>query len=153
MPYSFGLCLSAEVGSDAVTCPIAPDPASLSRWASTLPDVIWLRTPLPYWSGLQCRYVSRGSRPHFLEDMGSGTATCPKTLDPASQLRWAPVSSHVLQLQTTPPCRGWLWRCHVSYGTQWDVCLMNKEKHNRSTYVASLACFQHVLAYFQGAWH
>jgi hypothetical protein len=42
MPYSSRPCLAAEVGSDATTCPEAPDLASQLRWALVLPCVLRL---------------------------------------------------------------------------------------------------------------
>jgi hypothetical protein len=36
-----------KVGSDAITCPVAPDHTTLLRWAPMLPRVQWLRTSPP----------------------------------------------------------------------------------------------------------
>jgi hypothetical protein len=44
MLYGSGPRLPVELGSNAATCPMAPDLASQLRWAPTLPRVIWLRT-------------------------------------------------------------------------------------------------------------
>jgi hypothetical protein len=38
MPYSSEPCLPVKVGSGAATCPTAPDPASLPRWALVFYD-------------------------------------------------------------------------------------------------------------------
>jgi hypothetical protein len=44
-------------------------------------------------------------------------AMCPTALDLASYLRWALVLPCVLWLRTSPPSRGGLQCCHVSYGS------------------------------------
>jgi hypothetical protein len=136
VPYSSEPCHPADVSSGAVTYPTAPDPASLMRWASALPCALWLQTILPCQSGLWCCHVSSGSGPHLPAEVGSGAATCLEPSDLASQLGWAPVSSCILRLWTSPPCWEGLWHCHVSYNSQWVVGFMNKERHSRLTYAA-----------------
>jgi hypothetical protein len=42
---------------------------------------------------------------------------CPMALDLTSRLKWAPALPRVLYLRTSPPNRGGLRRCHVSYGS------------------------------------
>jgi hypothetical protein len=65
VPCSAGPCLLAEVGSEAVMCPVALDAASLIGRAPAPPRVPWLRTPPPCKGGLRC-------------------TTCPTTPDPSS---------------------------------------------------------------------
>jgi hypothetical protein len=116
-PYSGGLrrChephgsrprLPARDSSGATTCPVASEPASLLRRAPILPCVTWLQTPPPSSRGLRCCHVPRGSGPRLTAQEGSGTATCPAAMDPASLLGRALVLPHVPQLQTPPPCSG-----------------------------------------------
>jgi hypothetical protein len=45
--YGFGPRLSAEMGSGATTCPMAPDLTSRLRWAPALPYALQLRTSPP----------------------------------------------------------------------------------------------------------
>jgi hypothetical protein len=45
--YGSGPRLPAKVGSGTATCPTAPEPTSLMRWALVLPCVQRLRTPPP----------------------------------------------------------------------------------------------------------
>jgi hypothetical protein len=40
VPYDSGPRLPAEVGSNAATCPMAPDLASRLRWVPVLPHVL-----------------------------------------------------------------------------------------------------------------
>jgi hypothetical protein len=47
VPYGSGPHLPAEMGSDAATCPIAPDLASRLRWAPALPRAPQLQTLPP----------------------------------------------------------------------------------------------------------
>jgi hypothetical protein len=73
VPYSTEPCLSAKVGSEAATCPVALDPASLIGRVPTPPRVSWLSTR---WEGSDVLRVLRlwilptcweGSRlPHVL---------------------------------------------------------------------------------------
>jgi hypothetical protein len=63
MPCGSGPCLPTKAGSNATTCPSAPDPASLLRRAPALPRVPQLWTPPPCSGGLRCCYVSLGSGP------------------------------------------------------------------------------------------
>jgi hypothetical protein len=74
-----------------ITCPIAPDPASLSRRALALPRAPRLRIPPPSSGGLRCYHVSHGSGPYLPTREGTGAATCHVALDPASLLGRAPV--------------------------------------------------------------
>jgi hypothetical protein len=78
--------------------------------------VLQLRTLPPCRDGLRCCHVSYSSEPHLPVEMGSGAITCPTTLDLASRPRWDMVPPCVLWLQTTPPYRGELRRCHMSHG-------------------------------------
>jgi hypothetical protein len=48
VPHGFGPRLPAQEGSSAATCLMAPDHASLLRWASTLPHAPQLQTSPPY---------------------------------------------------------------------------------------------------------
>jgi hypothetical protein len=72
---------------------------------------------LPLYRGwLRCCHMSCSSRPcHCPTKVGSGAAMCPMTPDHTSLLGRALVLPHVLWLQTSPPARGELRRCHVSY--------------------------------------
>jgi hypothetical protein len=75
--------------------------------------------------------MSRGSGSHLLAELSSSAVTCFSAPDlvslPRRQLchvshdsgpclpeRRALALSHVPQLQTSPPCRDWLRRCHVA---------------------------------------
>jgi hypothetical protein len=62
---------------------------------------------------------------------GSGAATCPTALNPASLLRRAPTLPHVPQLQILPPYSGGLRRCHVSCGS--GSCLLTWEGSSAAT--------------------
>jgi hypothetical protein len=64
-------------------------------------------------------------------EVGSGVAMCPIALDITSRLRWAPTLPRVLWLQTSPPGRGGLRRCHVSYGS--GPCLLAEVGSNAAT--------------------
>jgi hypothetical protein len=44
VPYGSRPRLAAEVGFGVATCPVALDLASLLRWASMLPCVLWFQT-------------------------------------------------------------------------------------------------------------
>jgi hypothetical protein len=88
---------------------------------------------------------------------GSGVATCPVTLNPASLLRRAPVLPRALWLRTTPPCLGELQRSHVSRGSQQATSLRNNERSSWPRHAARLTCFhgtpvcfQSTLARYQG---
>jgi hypothetical protein len=151
--YASGHRYLIEVGSSAVTCPVAPDLASWVRWAPALPHVSRLQTPLLCWCRLWRRHVSSGSGPRLPTEVGSGATTCPEAPDIASHLGWAPRSPRVLRLRTSPPYRGGFRCCHVLCGSQWVADLKNKERHSRYTYAARLAYLQRALACFQGAWH
>jgi hypothetical protein len=61
--------------------------------------------------------VSYGSRPRLLAEVGSGAATCPAALDPASLLGRAPALSCVPRHRILPSCSRGLRRSHVSHGT------------------------------------
>jgi hypothetical protein len=100
----------------AATCPTAPDPASLSRWALAPPRVLQLRTLPSCRGGLRRRHMSYSSEPRSPAEVGSSAATCSEAPDFASQLRWALALSHVLRLQTLLPSWDGLWRRCVSYG-------------------------------------
>jgi hypothetical protein len=63
IPYSSELCPLARVGSDATTCPMAPDPA-------------------PCWGGLRCCHVFYSSGPHLQIEVGPDVATCPRGFGP-----------------------------------------------------------------------
>jgi hypothetical protein len=61
--------------------------------------------------------LSYGSGLHLPAEVNSGAAMCPTALDHTSPLRWALALALVLWLRTSPPGRGGLWCCHVSYGS------------------------------------
>jgi hypothetical protein len=104
-----------SVHPHAVTCPTAPDPASLLRWAPTLPHILQLRTSPPCRRALTlprvprpqtsppCRgslrrcHVPCSSGPRLHVEEGSGAITCPTAPDPASLLGRAPTLPHVPQ--------------------------------------------------------
>jgi hypothetical protein len=103
------------MGSDAATCPMAPDhcrylvdqlPLHTSFKSRQIAGRASTRCHMPYVSG-----------PRLSAEMGSGAATCPMARDLASQLRWAPALPRAPWLQTSPPGSGGLQRCHVSYGS------------------------------------
>jgi hypothetical protein len=117
MPYITGSCLPAWEGSGAATCSTAPDHASLLGRAPTLPRAPRLRI-LPLCSGgLWCCHVSYGSGSYLPTREGSGAATCPAALDPASLHERALTLPRVPRLRILPPCSRGLQRCHVSHGT------------------------------------
>jgi hypothetical protein len=62
-------------------------------------------------------HLPYGSKPYLPAEVGSGAAMCHMALNLASRLRWAPVLPCVLWLRTSPPGKGGLRRCHVSYGS------------------------------------
>jgi hypothetical protein len=119
---SFRPHLPAEVGSDATTCPMALDIASLLRWAPALSHVPRLRTLPPWWGELRCCHVSCGPGPRLLAEVRSGATTCPSAQDLASFSRWAPVLPCVPQPRSSPPCWGELRCCHVSHSS--GSCLL-----------------------------
>jgi hypothetical protein len=73
-------CLPAREGSDAATCPTAPDHASLIGMALALPRVprLWIRPP--YSRGIQRCHVSHNIRPRLPAQEGFDTDMCPVTL-------------------------------------------------------------------------
>jgi hypothetical protein len=75
--YDSGPRLQAEVDTDAITCPMAPDITSRLGWTPVLPRVIWLWISPLGRGGLWCCHVSYGSGPHLPAEMGYGAATCP----------------------------------------------------------------------------
>jgi hypothetical protein len=81
--------------SRGVTCPAAPDPASLLRWAPALPRV------LQFWASPLCRrelqrcHVSCNSGPHLSVEEGSDTAVCSTASDPASLMGRVPTLPRV----------------------------------------------------------
>jgi hypothetical protein len=135
--------LPAQEGSDAATCPLALDPASLLGRAKALPRVLQLQTLPPYQGqlrrcyvslgsepclpqlqasppcsgGLRRCYVSLGSGPCLPAREGSGAATCPLAPDPTSLLGRALELPRIPQLRTLPPYLGGLRRCYVYHGT------------------------------------
>jgi hypothetical protein len=122
---SFGPCLHIEMGSDAATCPTAPDPASLLRQLLVLPHASRHRTLPPCSGGLRCCHVSHDCGPHLLAREGSSAVICRMAPDPTSEhldstfLLWrAPVLPRVTQLWTPPHCSGGLWCCHVSHDSR-----------------------------------
>jgi hypothetical protein len=117
MPRGFGPRLPVEVGSGAATCPLDLDLTSRLRWAPVLPRVPWLWTSPLGRGGLRRCHVSYGSGPRLPAKVSSDAATCPMISDLTSRLRWTLALTHVLWLRTTPPDRGELRRCHVSYGS------------------------------------
>jgi hypothetical protein len=161
-----------------VTCPAAPDPASLLGRARVLPHVTRLRTPPPCSGGLWYCHVSHSSGPRLLAREGSSVAMChdfgpasllrrapvlpraprPRTLppstapDPASLLRRAPVLPRAPRLRTLPPCSGGLQCCHTFRDSQRAAGLKNKERISWPTYAARLACFQDTLARYRGVY-
>jgi hypothetical protein len=172
VPYGSEPCLPAEVGSDAATCPMAPDPTSLLGKSLMLPRVARLWTPPPCSRGLRYYHVSHGSRLHIPAREGSGATTCPwlwipppcsgggsgavmchVAPYPASLFGRAPVLPRVLWLQTLPPCSGGLRCCHVSHDPQRAAGLKNKERLSWPTYAARLACFYGAPVSFRNARH
>jgi hypothetical protein len=58
------ICLPAEVGSEATTCPAAPEPASLVQRAPAPPRVSWLWNLPPYREGSRLPCVLRSPVAH-----------------------------------------------------------------------------------------
>jgi hypothetical protein len=79
--------------------------------------VLQLRTSPPCRCGFRCCHVSYSPGPHLPTEVGSGAATWSMALDLASLPSWALVLPCVPWPWTSPPCRGRLWRCHVTYGS------------------------------------
>jgi hypothetical protein len=131
--YDFGPRLPTEVGSGAAMCPMASNPASLSRWVPVLPCALWLWTPSPCRGGLRCCHVSSGSGPHLPIEVGSDAAACPIAMDLASRPRRVPVLSHVSRF---PKDR---------------VPHIYKERSSWPTYAARLVCFQETCVCSQDA--
>jgi hypothetical protein len=84
---------------NTTTCHMAPDPASLSRQARTLPHASRLCTPPPW-----CCHVLHNSGPHLPARESSGAVTCRTAPHPASLLDRAPVLPRAPRLRTSPPC-------------------------------------------------
>jgi hypothetical protein len=119
--------LLSELSSNATTRSSAPDFASLSRWASTLPRVPWLRALPP-------REIS-------------GAVTCSSAPDIASLPRWAPALPCYPDLASP---RGELRCYHISHGPQRVVHYRNKEGSNCPRYAAGLACVQSTVMCYRG---
>jgi hypothetical protein len=83
----------------------------------TLPHDLQLRTLPPYRGGLQRYHVPYGSRPHLPVEVGSGAAMCHMAPDPTSLPRWASMLPRVQWHRTSPPGRGGLRHCCMSYGS------------------------------------
>jgi hypothetical protein len=90
--------VSAEVGSGATTCPMAPNLASWLRWALVLPRVLWLQASRLGRGGLRRCHVSYGSGPHLPGEVCFDAVMYPMALDHASRLRWAPALPRVPRL-------------------------------------------------------
>jgi hypothetical protein len=103
IPCSSKPHLPAEVGSNAATCPVASDLASLSRWAPALPRVPQHRTSPPCRGGHRHYNMSHGPRPRLLAKVSSDIATCPLASDLASLPRWAPALPRVPWLRALSP--------------------------------------------------
>jgi hypothetical protein len=84
----------------------------------TLSHALWLQTSPSIWGRLRCCHVYYGSRPRLSVEVDSDVATCPMTVDPASQLRWVPVLPRVIWLRISPLGWGGLRCCHVSYDSR-----------------------------------
>jgi hypothetical protein len=123
VPYGSGPRLPIEVGSGVVTCPTAPGPASLVRWALALKRTLWLWTPPPCRDGLRRCHVTYGSTPHLPIEVGFDVAAYPMAPDPASQ------PGRVLVLP-------WIPQFPKGHMPQ-----IYKERPSWPTYVARLTCF------------
>jgi hypothetical protein len=95
-----GACIHVFSGSDAATCSVAPDPASLLGRALVRPHAQWLRTPPPYYRGLRYHHMSSGSRSRLPAKEGSNATVCPMASGRASLVR---------RLQHYSTSRGSLW--------------------------------------------
>jgi hypothetical protein len=144
--------LPVEVGSGAVTCPMAPDLTSQSRWALALPHVLRLRTSPPDWGEFWCCHVSYGSGPLLPAEVGSDAAMCHMALDLTSRLRRARTLPCVLWHRTSPPNWDGIRHGHVSHGYLWAAGLKHKEKPSSPACAARYACSQHLRSCLQGAW-
>jgi hypothetical protein len=146
-----GSCLPVGESSDAVTCPVALDLASLLGRAPVLSRIprLWI---LPQCSGgHQCYHVSHDTGPRLPAREGSSTVTCPAALDPVSLLGRATALSRVRRHRTSPPWSGGLRRCHMSHGSMWITGLKHKEKPSSPACAVRHACFQRTRVSFQGA--
>jgi hypothetical protein len=108
MPYIIGSYHRAREGTNAATCHMALDPASLLARAPVLPRVMRLWILPPYLRGLWCCHVSRGYRSCHPTQEGSSAAMSPTALALASLLGRAPVLPHVPRHWTLPPWSGGL---------------------------------------------
>jgi hypothetical protein len=132
MPYNVRSCFPAREGSGAATCPAVLDPVSLLRRASTLSCVSRLRILPPCLGGLWCYHMSCGFESCLPTQEGSGAATRPAALDPASLLGRAPTLPRVPQLWILPPYSGGIWCCHTSRGS--GSCLSTQEGSGATTH-------------------
>jgi hypothetical protein len=90
-----------------------PDQVTLLRRATTLPRVLWLRTPPPSMGGLRCCYVAHSSGPCLPAQEGFGAVMQPTAPDP-------------------PPSIGGLRCCHTSHG--FGPCLSAQEGSGTATH-------------------
>jgi hypothetical protein len=128
MPHGPGPRLLAELSSDAATRTSAPDLASLSRWAPTLPRVLWHRALPP-------------------REESSSAATCSSALDLGSLLRWASALPRGPGIASS---RGGLRCCHIPHSSQRAVDHMNKERPSCPRHAAGLTCVQSTIACYRG---
>jgi hypothetical protein len=131
MPYNAGCCLPVREGSGTATCHVALDPTSLLGRAPMLPHVprLWILPPCS--GGLQRCHMSCCSGSCLPTREGTGAATCPATIDPASLLGRAPTLPCVTRLWILPPCSGGLRCCHVSRDS--GSCLPTQEGSGTAT--------------------
>jgi hypothetical protein len=99
----------------AATQAVAPGLASLLRWASALPRVLWLQLqlPLPSPGQLRGRHVSYGSSSRCPARGSSGATTCHAAPAPAAQPGAALGPPRVLRLQLPLPSSRQLRGRHV----------------------------------------
>jgi hypothetical protein len=112
--YSFKSRLPAREGSGVVTCPTAPDLASLLWRALALSCALPLQILPLCLGGLRRCHVSCGMGPHLSAREGFDVVMCVEALDPASLLKRALVLLCVSWLWTLPPYLRGLHRCHMS---------------------------------------
>jgi hypothetical protein len=103
-------CLSINESSDAATCPLTLDLASLPSRAPALPDVLHLRTSPPYHKELLRCHVSYSS-------------------GPTSQSRRASALPRVPWLRIQPPHWEGFRHCHASHSSQWVTGVKREGSH------------------------
>jgi hypothetical protein len=106
--------LPAEVGSGAVTCPMALEPTFQQRWAQTSPSI---HGSGPAWWALEC-HVSCSTGSCLPTEVGSQATTCLAAPGPISCLPinvGSNVTTCIMAPDPAPPPAGRAPGCHASY--------------------------------------